>query len=106
MIESASPHPALRSGQQDGLGGVQDLGRLGHELIPGEQDHRAVGLCRLPRKIERVAYEVGDLPDLGELVIVGEQDGATLLLESMDLVLERHGQSRDPRTTGRLLRSV
>jgi hypothetical protein len=79
----------VRVGQQDGLVRAEDRRRLGHEVDAAEGDHlfrRGGGLLREP---ERVADEVGHLLDLGELVVVGEDDGAALPGERAHLVLQR-----------------
>ena len=75
-------------GQQDGLLRAQDRGRLGHEVHAAERDHVGVGGRRLLREAERVADVVGDLLDLGQLVVVGEDDRAALGGERADLVLQ------------------
>ena len=75
-------------GDQHGLVGGEDRGRLGHEVDAAELDHLGVGGGRLPREAERVADEVGDVLELGQLVVVGEDDGVSLLGERADLRAE------------------
>ena len=48
----------------------------------------AVGLRRLAREAERVADEVGHVLELGQLVVVGEDDGVALRGERADLVTQ------------------
>ncbi len=75
----------LEVGDQDGLLGVQDLRRLGHEVDAAEDDHVGVGLGRLARQGERVAGEVGDaVEDLRRLVVVRQDHRVPLLLEAPD----------------------
>ena len=75
-------------GQQDPLLRRQDRRRLGHEVDAAEDDDRGVGLRRLARQPERVTHEVGDVLDLGTLVVVRDHDGIALPREPADLVLQ------------------
>ena len=63
-------------GQHDLLGvGREDVGALGHEVHAAEDD--VLGLRpgrRLPRELERVAGDVGELDDLVALVVVAEDE--------------------------------
>jgi hypothetical protein len=54
-----------------------------------EGDHLGVGLGRLAREAERVAEVVGDVLDLGQLVVVGEDDRVALLRERANFIAER-----------------
>ena len=54
-----------------------------------EDDHPGVGGGRLLREPERVADVIGDVLDLGQLVVVGEDHRAALARERPDLVLKR-----------------
>jgi hypothetical protein len=76
-------------GQQDGLLRAQDRGRLGHEVHAAEGDRLGVGGRGPLREAERVADVVGHLLDLGQLVVVGEDDRAALGGERAHLVLQR-----------------
>ena len=76
-------------GQQDGLVGAEDRGRLGHEVHAAERDHRLVDLRRGLREAERVADVVGDVLDLGHLVVVRQDHGAALARQLADLGLHR-----------------
>ena len=67
---------------------VQDLRGLGHEVDAAERDHVAVDLRGGLRERERVAHEVGEVLDLGLLVVVGEQHRVALFLEREDRGLE------------------
>ena len=54
-----------------------------------EDDQLGVGGGGLLGEPERVADEIGDVLDLGQLVVVGEDHGAALGGERAHLVLER-----------------
>ena len=60
--------------QQHGLLRRQNRRRLGHEVHAAEDDDVGVGLRRLAGQAERVADEIGDVLDLGPLVVVREDD--------------------------------
>ena len=77
-------------GNQDGLLGREDRGRLGHEVHAAEGDRRGVGRGALVREAERIADVVGDVLHLGELVVVGEDDRVAL-----------GARARGPRPAGR-----
>ncbi len=68
----------LEVGKQHRLVGGEDRGRLGHEVHAAEQDDVGVGGCGLAGKTEGVADVVGDVLDLGDLVVVGEDHGVAL----------------------------
>ena len=93
VIESDSEQPASRSGIRTFLSGRQDRSRLGHEVDAAEDDHVGVGGGRLAREPERVADEVGDVLDLGQLVVVGEDHGVALGRERAHLVVHRAAMS-------------
>ena len=78
-------------GDQHGLVGTEDRRSLGHEVDAAELDHLGVGGRRLPREAERVADEVGHVLELGELVVVGEDDRVALGRERPHLA----GEGRD-----------
>ncbi len=75
-------------GDQDGLLGRENRGGLGHEVDAAEGDHLGVGLSRLAREAERVAAVVGEVLDLRQLVVVGEDDGVPFPRERANLVAE------------------
>ena len=85
MIESAREHPAAEVGDEHRLGGVEELGGLGHEVDAGQDDDVGIGLDGQLRQRQRVAREVGDaVEDLRRLVVVGQDDGVVLLLQLVD----------------------
>ena len=59
VIESASEQPARRSGISTVFAGIEELGRLGHEVHAGQHDHLGVDLHRLAGQREAVADDVG-----------------------------------------------
>ena len=75
-------------GDQHLLLGREDRGRLGHEVDAAEGDRLGVGGGGLAREAERVAEVVGDVLDLGQLVVVGEDDRVALRGERADLLAE------------------
>ena len=75
-------------GQQDGLLRGEDRSGLSHEVNPAEGDDLLAAGGRLAREPERVAHVVGDLLDLGQLVVVREDHGVALAGKRADLVLE------------------
>ena len=76
-------------GDQDRLLGREDRRGLGHEVHAAERDDLGFGARAFAREAERVAHEVGDVLDLGPLVVVGEDDGVARACELADLGLER-----------------
>jgi hypothetical protein len=91
--------PGLEVGQQDGLGGGEDLRGLGHEVHPAEHDRRGRRGRGLPGERERVPDEVRDVLDPGDLVVVGEDHRVALAREPTHL--GRPGLE-GPRLLGRL----
>jgi hypothetical protein len=98
----------LEIGHHDDPIGVQDLRSLGHEVDAAERDHVAVDLRGGLGERERVAHEVGEVLDLGLLVVVREQDRVALFLELEDRGLEILGNLlsafRDGGRLGHVLR--
>ena len=82
VLEAAA---GVHVGQDDDLVGRQDLRGLGHEADAAKGDHVGVGRLRLARQIEAVADEIGEVLDLGRLVIMGEDDRVALLAQPVDL---------------------
>ncbi len=74
---------------QDALLGTEDRGRLGHEVDAAERDQVLLDLGGPLGEPERVADVVGHVLDLGQLVVVGEDDGAALARELAHLGLQR-----------------
>jgi hypothetical protein len=54
---------------------AQDLRRLGHEVHAAEHDDRGIDFGGHPRQRQRITHVVGDVLDLGQLVVVGEDHG-------------------------------
>jgi hypothetical protein len=77
---------------------VHDLGRLGHEVHAAEQDHlRVLRVARAFRQFERIAEMVGDVLDVGVLVVVRQDHRLALALQPRDL-----GEQIDGRVDGGL----
>ena len=86
--ESSSEQPAFEVRQQHHLVRAQDLGRLGHEAHAAEHDDIRVRAGGLARQIEGIAHEIGEILNLGVLVIMREDDGVHLAAQTSDLRLE------------------
>ena len=67
---------------------VQDLRGLGHEVNAAERDHIGLGPGGGLRELERITDEIGEVLDLGLLVVVRQDHRVALLLEPPDLRLE------------------
>ena len=88
-------------GQHDPALGVQDLRRLRHEADTGEGDDVGLALLRAARELERVPHEVREVLDFLFLVVMGQEDGIVLSLESADLFRARSSVgSTDARSGG------
>ena len=81
----------LEVGDHDGLVGIEDLGRLGHEVDAAEGDHFAVGLLGGLGQLEGIAHHVGEVLELVLLVVVGEDDRVALALELENRLFEVFG---------------
>src|SRR5664280_924567 len=66
----------------------EDLRRLGHEVHARECDDLLRNLRPAPRELERVAHEVGEILDLGLLVVVRQDYCVSFLLEAANGGLE------------------
>ena len=75
MIDSASEQPASRSGISTVLSGHRIEAVSAMKWTPQKAITSDAGRGGLAREPERVADEVGDVLDLGQLVVVGEDDG-------------------------------
>jgi hypothetical protein len=53
-----------------------------------EDDRAAVGLSRALRQTQRITDVIGDVLDLRELLVVGEDHGVALARERPDLFLQ------------------
>ncbi len=91
----------LEVGNQHALVRAQDRGRLGHEVDATEDDQLAVGGSRLLGEPERVADVVGDVLDLGELVVVREDHRPALARQRAHFVLQRGDVLEHQRCVGR-----
>ena len=112
MIESASEQPASGSGSSTVFSGHRIEAVSAMKCTPQNAITSASEARGLLREAERVADVVGHVLDLGQLVVVGEDDGAALGGERAHLVLEggmlsswsrvmgRHSRSRDRSRAG------
>ena len=89
MIDAASEQPARRSGISTVRPGQTIAAVSAMKWTPQKTIVVRVGRRRLPREAERVADEVGHVLHVGELVVVGEEDGVPLAGELADLVVQR-----------------
>ena len=88
LIESASEQPAPRSGISTVFSGERTEAVSAMKWTPQNSITVGVGLRRLAREAERVADEVGDVLELGQLVVVGEDHRVALGGERADLVAQ------------------
>ena len=89
VIESASEQPASGSGSRTVFSGHRIEAVSAMKWTPQNAIASASERGGPLREAERVADVVGDLLDLGQLVVVGEDDGAALGGERAYLVLQR-----------------
>ena len=68
--------PRRGVGNQDPFVGIRDRGRLGHEMHAADHEGRRIELGRAARHLERIGDDVGQVLDLGTLVIMRENGGA------------------------------
>src|SRR3546814_6514538 len=80
VLEAA---PRVHVGQHDDLFGRQYLRRLGHELDAAEGDDLGIGVRGLARQFERVADEIGEILNLGLLVIMRSEEHTSELQSLM-----------------------
>jgi hypothetical protein len=71
--------------QNNLLGWVENLGRLGHEMDAGEYDNVSFGIRCLPGEPERVSDIVRQVLDLRLLIVVGEENSVLLAFQATDL---------------------
>ena len=88
MVE-ASEQPAARSGSRTVFVGERIGRRLGHEVHAAEDDDLCVRVGGFAREPERVADIVGDVLDLGTLVVVRENDGIARARQVPNLLVQR-----------------
>jgi hypothetical protein len=81
---SAIRQPAFGAGEDDFGFGIDQLGGLGHEPDPAEDDQPGAHRTGLAGELQRVADEVGDVVDVRNLVVVGEDDRANRGLQVAD----------------------
>ena len=87
--------------QQDLLGRVHDLRRLGHEMDAAKENDIRVGRLRLVGKAERIADIIGHFLDFLHLIVMRENDGVLLLLQGQDFLLQRDSSTGNFSPCGR-----
>src|ERR1041385_7717230 len=85
--------PRFQIGQEHLFGGAQDFRRLSHEMNPGKNDGLRIRRCRPAGEVKAVPYKIGQVLDLGILVIVREDHCMQVLLEPEDLLLQIYRES-------------
>jgi hypothetical protein len=81
VLETAS---GVEIGQHHDFLRRENLGGVGHELDPAERDHFGIGRRCLAAKLEAVPDEIGDVLDLGALVVMREDHRVALFAEAID----------------------
>ena len=64
----------LQIGENDFLGRVENLGRLGHEMNAAKKDDFGIGLGGLKAQPKRIAHKIGDILNLRDLIVMGQND--------------------------------
>ena len=99
---AASEQPASRSGSSTVFCGERIAAVSAMKWTPQKTITEALGGRRLLREAERVADEVGDVLDLGTLVVVGQDHRVALATQAFDPV-QQAGPAPSPRPTSRVL---
>src|ERR1700744_3917470 len=71
-----------------------------------EDDRVRVGSSCLAAQPKRVTDIVGDVLDLGQLIVVGQDDGATLPRQRADLILKRGNVFKQQRSSRRMVQGL
>ncbi len=77
----------------DGLAGIQNGRGFGHEMDAAEHDAFRIDLGGLAGEFKGVAVEVSDVLDVGQLVVVGQDDRLAFVLQFTDFIVDVHGKS-------------
>ena len=70
--------------------GEEDLGCFGHEGNPAKDDHLGIRASGLDAQTQGIAHIIGDILDLGQLIVMRQDDGAALSLETINLLNNIH----------------
>ncbi len=70
--------------QHDNLVRGQNFRRFRHEADAAERDDIRVRLRRLARQLQRIPDEIGQVLNLGRLVVMSQDDGVALLAQPVD----------------------
>jgi hypothetical protein len=74
----------LQIRQQHRFGGIENLGRLGHEVHAAEHDYSGVGAGGFAGQLERIADEISDVLNRLILVIVRQDHSVAPLFQISD----------------------
>ena len=81
----------IQVGNDHGFAGIHNFGGLAHEMDAAEGDDIGLGFRGAVSQTERIAHMVSQLLDLGDLVVVREDDGVAFFFETLDFVGQKHG---------------
>ena len=81
----------IQVGNDHGFAGIHNFGGLAHEMDAAEGDDIGLGFRGAVSQAERIAHMVSQLLDLGDLVVVREDDGVAFFFETLDFVGQKHG---------------
>ena len=71
----------LQIRQNDGLGRVNDLGRLRHEVDTAKGNHLCVSFRSFITQAQGVAHEVSHFLNFFDLIVVGKNNGIAFTFE-------------------------
>ena len=80
----------IHVGQHDDLLRAEYFRRVGHEFDPAKGNHLGIGRRCFLRQFKAVADIIGEILNLGPLVIVREDDRVALLLDPRDFGEDVH----------------
>ena len=78
----------VRVRQDDDFAGVEDFGGFGHEMDAAEDDHIGLGFGGLLGEAERIADEIGDVLNFGNLIIMGKDERVKLSFQAENFARE------------------
>jgi len=68
----------------------EDGSGLGHEVYPAKDDHLGVQMRGCSAQLQGIAHQVRNILNLRNLVVVGQDDRLTLLLQRKNLIYHSH----------------
>ena len=78
----------LEVGENDDALGVQNLGRLRHEVNAREANHVGLRFRGGLGELQGITDQIGDVLDIALLVVVRENDRVALFFEALDLIFQ------------------